>query len=127
MPSKSLTQPPRASINAIAEATSNIIIVFDYIGAGAVQSAQVNIELTAADDYLGVRLGSTGLDSVAIEGLNARQAIELMAAVLCGETTGAATSKTIFKALDDNGIERVGSTVERATGDRTEVTISASS
>ena len=55
-----------------------------------------------------------------------RQALELMAAVLCGETTGAATNKTIFKALDDNGTERVGSTVDSATGDRTEVIVSAS-
>jgi len=70
-------------------------------------------------------LASAGLDNVAVEGMNIRQAISVMSAVLTGRLSIAGNDVTI-KAIDDAATTRVVATTT-ATGERTAVTITVPS
>jgi hypothetical protein len=61
------------------------------------------------------------VDSADFDGKTMRQVLQLMAAVLCGETTGAGTGTEKFRSLDDSA-DRVTATIDAATGNRTGMT-----
>ena len=95
--------------NAFIQSTSsNLILSFEIAGAGN-QNIVYEVSLVAVPLYTGVSIASDGLDAVAIEAFTLLEALKLMASVLCGETTGAETSKTIFKALGNNAVDRISS------------------
>lgn len=111
----------------ITTAATKLYFVFEYTGAGTATSFDYEVILVPAEPYLGAKLSTDGLDFIAIEGINGRQAIELMASVLCGTTVGADSNKTIFKAVGNPAVDRVGSTVDSATGNRTQIDLTPSS
>jgi hypothetical protein len=95
--------------NAILQSNSGkVYISFRFTGA-ANQDVMYEINLTKVSSELGVKLSTDGVDDVAIEALNMRTALQYMASVLCGETTGAETAQTIFKAINNNAVSRVTS------------------
>ena len=95
--------------NAALQVTnSEIDILFDINIANA-EDVLVQITITSVPTWTGVQVSPDGWDALAIESLTAKQAIQLMAAVLCGQTTGAETSKTIFKAIDNPATQRLSS------------------
>jgi len=99
--------------------SSNLYISFEITGASN-KNILLEINLVASPSYLGYKLSADGLDAIPIEGFNLREALILMASVLCGETAGAETNKTIFKALGDNATQRLTSETSDNTN-RTDV------
>lgn len=95
--------------NAILQSNSGkVYISFRFTGA-ANQDIMYEINLTKVSSELGVKLSTDGVDDIAIEALNLRTAIVYMASILLGETTGAETAQTIFKAIGNNTISRATS------------------
>jgi hypothetical protein len=71
----------------------------------------------------GLKLASDGLDSIVIEaGINARQAISLIAAAEAGRVSGNATNSPVFKGANTNTTRITATTT--ADGDRTAITLS---
>jgi len=70
-------------------------------------------------------LASAGLDNVAIENMNIRQAVAIMSAVLSGNLSKSGEEITI-KAIDDAATTRVVATTN-TTGERTTVTVTVPS
>lgn len=70
----------------------------------------------------GYALASNGLDSVSVEaGVNARQALAIIASALAGVLSGAATTTITIKALKNDGTTRISATVD-ADGNRSAIT-----
>lgn len=61
------------------------------------------------------------VDSADFDGKSIKQLLQLMAAVLCGKTTGAGTGTEKFRSLNDTA-DRVTATIDAATGNRTGMT-----
>jgi hypothetical protein len=108
--------------NAKLQTTSSKLHVYIWFDSGTTQDVIYEINIQKVSSYLGVKLSTDGVDAIAIEAKNLREAITYMAAVLCGETTGAETAQTIFKALDNNAVSRLTSQ-SSDTKNRTAVTL----
>ena len=68
-------------------------------------------------------LSASGLDSVVVEaGLNARQALSVIAAAVAGKLSGAATTEVVIKAAEEGLTTRITATVD-ADGNRTALTL----
>ena len=77
-----------------------------------IESKEISLQLTAVKNNSGVSISPDGLDQIPIEAYTLLEALKLMASVLCGETSGVETNKTLFKALGNNSIDRLGSTTD---------------
>ena len=68
-------------------------------------------------------LASGGLDNVTVEsGVNARQAMAIIAAALAGQVSGAGGTTVTIKAADNPGTTRISATVD-ANGNRSALTL----
>lgn len=71
----------------------------------------------------GVKLTAAGLDNVVVEtGLNARQAVSIIAAACAGKVSGQDTNAPVFKAAGVPATTRITAATD-ASGNRTTVTI----
>lgn len=95
--------------NAVLQSSSSKVYISFEFDSGSIADVIYEINLTLISTYLGSKLSADGLDGVPIEGLTAKEALTYMASVLCGETEGAETALTIFKAIGDNSTSRLSS------------------
>lgn len=108
--------------NTKLQANSSKLYISIQFTSGTTQDIMYEVNIQSVSSDLGVKLSTDGVDFVAIEAKNMREAITYMAAVLCGETTGAETAQTIFKALGNNATSRLTSQ-SSDTKNRTGVTL----
>jgi len=91
------------------------------ITAGTITTAT---NVTNVNDKTGYRLSSAGLDSVVVEaGMNARQALSVVASASAGKLEGADSTTVTIYAANDPATERIEATVD-ANGNRSAVTLS---
>lgn len=75
-----------------------------------------------SNDIRGVKLHTAAFDTITVEtGLNARQALSLIAATTGGILSGAGTGTEVFKAAVEGSTTRVTATVSSG-GNRTAIT-----
>lgn len=85
---------------------------------------RLDLILDSAAVKTGYSLSSSGLDSIVIEtGVNARQAISVIASAAVGVLAGAATTTVTIAAAENSGTNRITATVD-ADGNRDSVTLS---
>jgi len=103
-----------------------------YARLGAPTGASVSADIAAVKSSVGspmqagsaVALSSTGLDAVAVEtGLNARQALSIIASSAAGVLAGAATTSVTIAAAGVAATNRISATVD-SSGNRSSVTLS---
>lgn len=108
--------------NAILQSNSSKVYISFKFDSGTIQDVIYEINLTAVPTYLGVKLSADGLDGVPIEGLTLKEALTYMASSAVGQTEGAETAQTIFKAIGNPAVSRFTSQSDDAIN-RTGVTL----
>lgn len=88
-------------------------------------TSTVGLTNTTISTSQAVVLASAGLDSVVIEsGVNARQAIAIIASALAGVLAGAGTTTITIAAINNSGTNRITATVDTTNGNRTAIVLS---
>tara|TARA_R100000458_G_C8277677_1_gene253298 strand:- start:644 stop:1399 length:756 start_codon:yes stop_codon:yes gene_type:complete len=96
------------------------------VDTGTTLDGKINTIDTVVDSILedtgttGVALTAAGLNGITIDGKTLPEALQLIAAVLCGQVSGAGTGTEVFKGLDAS-TTRVTVAVD-SSGNRTSVT-----
>jgi hypothetical protein len=88
-----------------------------------VPGAPANFSSLEIDSNGDVSLGLNGMDRVTVEtGLNARQALSIIAASVAGELSGAGTNTIDIQAANNNATQRIGAGCD-SLGNRNSVTL----
>jgi hypothetical protein len=123
-----------ADVPTVAEMTARTLATADYATAAALATVDTVVDsilddtgtagvVVAAGSKTGYALGATGVDSVVVEsGLNARQALSVVASAVGGVLSGAGTGTEIIKGAGV-ATTRITATVDES-GNRSAVTLS---
>jgi hypothetical protein len=108
--------------NAAASASGGLLTY--GTSTGQLNPSGGKVTAATVDDKTNYALSSGGLDTIVIEtGVNCRQAIQAVAAVLAGESTDVDTGSPVFKGID-SATTRVSGT--SSGGNRSSITLNLS-